>query len=78
VRAREDHVLLDDDVGARERRRGRRRVAGLAVEDVVSGRAFLAVVADDRRVGRERARASTTASSGSYSTSMSSSASRAE
>ena len=38
VRAREQHVLLDDDVGAREGGRGRGRVARLPVEDVV-GRA---------------------------------------
>jgi hypothetical protein len=48
-----DHVLLDDDVGAREGGRGRGRVAGLPVEDVVA--LVLAVVADDGRAGLQRA-----------------------
>ena len=57
VRAREQHVLLDDDVGARERGRGRGGVARLPVEDVVGRGAVgaLAVVADHRGVGVERA-----------------------
>jgi hypothetical protein len=44
VHAREQHLLLDDHVGARERGRRRRSVAGLPVEDAV------AVVAHERRV----------------------------
>ena len=47
---RVDDLLLDDDVGPREHRLGRRGIAGLPVEAVVVGLA-LEVVADDRRSG---------------------------
>ena len=78
VHALERDVLRDDDdVGVGEDRVGLGLVARLPVEDVVVGLALL-VVADHRRVGVERAaRRRRPTGSGSYSTSISSSASRA-
>ena len=73
---RVQHVLGHDDVGGREHVVAQRLVARLPVEDVVVGLAF-DVVTDHRGARVEARFASMTGASGSYSTSISSSASRA-